>query len=474
MQRSFMVALLATTLVLAGCASSRPKALSVSITELGTESRMDAGSWTGDLRHRQSYNIAGTGAIDSIGMLSSDPDPSPLPDMWKSWFRQELLPDQLALRLTPGCSRVYLRDFHAQGSEATAEQVIAVRDGLQDVQSKVVDLVAAETNQQLLGTLAETEKELAALKQSPDPNREAVLAKRREALAAWLSAAGFGAIPEGDLSSLIQAADKKIDELRKELSQAEQAFARARRVPGIIVARWKIADGSSQRVDAIGASVERSSQEDGSGFVVLGSPRVATLAAGDDLVLRACSLEDVHCKGNRPGNGSVRSGIESMVPPKRMYVTTYQLLARHAAWTDARSLRRIQSLALSMNKLIEGLSAVQGAANLVGRLKSLQLNLVRTSASALDAENMGALSAGRLKTLDISFATDALMRRSVERVLEENQQFLVISSMRSTLDGHVLRGSGAGTTWPKDDSCARPSWASQAPGSTPAQTAVAH
>lgn len=440
---------------LAGCAS-RPKALSVSITELGTESRMDAGSWTGELRHRQSYNIAGTGAIDMIGMMSSDPDPSPLPDMWKSWFRQELLPDQLALRLTPGCSRVYIRDFQAADQVPTARDVVDVRDGLQNVQAKVVELVGAETNLQLLGMLASTRSQIEGAEPGNDKKK---LEQHRDALNEWLSGAGYEGIgQQNDLSDITRAATVRAAKLKDDLAQAELDFAKVRSKPGIIVARWKISASSDTRADAAGAGFERSSQEDGSGFVVLGAPRVATLAAGDDLVIRACSLAGATCR-NRPNEAPGRLGVETMVPPHRLYVTTYQLLAKHAAWTDARSVRRIQSLAINLNKLIESLTAIQASPVLITRLKSLQINLVRTTASALDAENMGALSAGRLKTIEFSFGSEAVLRQSVERIATENQDYLVISSMRSTLDGHVRRGSGAGTTWPADTSCANPSWA---------------
>jgi hypothetical protein len=389
-------------------------------------------------------------------MLSSDPDPSPFIDLWRSWFRKELLPDQLALRISPGCSRVYYRDLIPNAENITQATVVGVRDDLQTVQGLSIDLVAAQIEQQVLSNLIATSETLKKLAAAPnpkdDPSHTSLLEKRQEELAAWLVREGYPAIDaQTDLTALLTAGKARVDTLEKKLGAAEKAFAQKRAEPGIIVARWRLSDKSETEVNSTVGSYEAQRLEGGSGFVVLGAPRVVTLAAGDDLVFRACTIKDANCGRQDPSTVvPPRTGIDSVFQATRLYVTTYQLLARHVAWTDSRSIRRLQTLALKLDKIAEMFA---GQPKVLETIKLLQLSVIRTTGSALDAENIGSLSAGNLRMSPFSFATDDLLEKSISAVLKTNESYLVISSMRSTLDGHVLRQSGSDTMLPSKQPC---------------------
>ncbi|OYU98709.1 MAG: hypothetical protein CFE45_15455, partial [Burkholderiales bacterium PBB5] len=112
--------------------------MSLSLNELGSEVRVDAGSLFGALSHRRAHNITGMGADDSIGALTVDPDP-PLLFAIPSLFSKPSLPDQLALRLSPGCSEVLVQDL-AGSSEVQAADVLALRDGMQALEAAAFPL----------------------------------------------------------------------------------------------------------------------------------------------------------------------------------------------------------------------------------------------------------------------------------------------------------------------------------------------
>ncbi|MBQ0960295.1 hypothetical protein KAK06_15175 [Ideonella sp. 4Y11] len=442
---SCIAATILVAVLLSGCASA-PRGLSISLTELGTESRVDAGSMSGRLRHRQSYNIAGTGAFDTIGMLSADPDPTVLPELWRSIFSKEHLPDQLALRITPGQSKVYVRDFD-DGKSVTSEDVAKLRDTLQTLQGLAVESAIARSQATLLTLLKSTRTE--ATKTTDEVVLQG-LVQREQALVQLLGSSGVSGL-DSDASVDVQldAANQRANMVDKAQGEAEAALRVLRAKPGIIVARWKLDSSKSRSIGATGIGYDSNDLDGGAGFVVLGGPRVLTLVAGDDLLARACSARGAIC-ADKPSGKSSRDGMDSAIPSDHLYVTSYQLLARHAAWSDARSIRRLRSLSINLNAVIGSLSGLTGvnAPQLLAALKNLQVTLQSASSLAIDAENMGVLSGGKLFPIDFDFIDDDKLHESVDRVAKCNAEYLVISSMRSTLDGHVLRSSAEAPRWP--------------------------
>lgn len=515
-----LVTLCALAALAGGCATPAGP-LSLSLNELGSEVREDAGSLFGGLSHRRSHNVTGLGASDTVGMLSSDPDP-PLLFHWPSLFSRPNLPDQLALRIDTQCSKVLVRDFSAEASVTTAD-VLGMRNALQEADittfrlfrfqaelllvldivkgltattvpaSPVAATTATTTSTTTTSsattavaapaatTSATTAAAMSAVPSattsaatsaaatatstavvasssaagattpavattaSTDAERSAADLKVKAALdgavGAWLELTG-NAQPLDDLDAWkarAAALAKLVETARRVRLDAEEALRQARLKPGIVVARWEYTASSQSGVDAAGVSADSKRSQQRTGFVVLGQPRTLTLVAGDDLAVRACLAKGSSCAGIDP-NMPRRSGVDSLFSPGRLYTTSFQLMAKHLAWSEAGLFSEQTAFGLKLKKLLETLSGASGS--LTGALKALDIEFRTSQDMRASVANMGAISGGSETERPFTFYNDAQYSRSLSALRDYNNGYLQVSSMRSTLDHHATK-SGA-------------------------------
>lgn len=133
-----------------------------------------------------------------------------------------------------------------------------------------------------------------------------------------------------------------------------------------------------------------------------------------------------------------RTGIDSLFDPSRMYITTFQLLARHAAWTDSATERRLQQFSLQLDELAKQFATVKAASGLLASVQALKLSVSSAAESIAQADNNGLLSGKALRVVPFSFANDNVYATSVGAMLEAQAGRSAIISMRSSLDGHAL------------------------------------
>jgi hypothetical protein len=174
---------------------------------------------------------------------------------------------------------------------------------------------------------------------------------------------------------MIGEATKHQADAVKAYADAKVKFETARRKLGVIVARWSYERSSNDDVAAVGASINSGSAKDRAGYIVLGSPRTVTLMAGDDLSTRVGKVIG-ECK-DAEGRSSVtkgRSGIDSMFRPASLFTTTYQLLAKHIAWTDFLQSQSQFSAAVHSKQIAASLTGIADP-SFVARLKALDLRL---------------------------------------------------------------------------------------------------
>jgi hypothetical protein len=418
---------IALLLGLSGCAApSGP--LSLSLTELGSEVQQDAGSKTDNLTHRRSINITGLGAADVIGGISVNPDP-PLFNV-RSLLSQASLPDQLALRFVPGgCSRVLVTNFSKPEDDAKLQEaVLTLR--LQ-AESELAERILANFSAAVAAAGAASSASATLPPQDRDQraallNAWAVLSQRPAAsdTAGWQKTVATIAGEQSEVSAKLVAAKA-------------QANA-ARRMPGIVVTHWEYAARKEGGLQALGIGASASKSQTREGFAVLGGLKVMSLKAGDDLLAH---LQEV-------AGGADSKGVLDLIPLDRRYTTTYQLLAKHVAWSDAGSVDQQAQLSLQLKQIVDVIKGLPGGAlaDLGGTLAALDVQVQVSSASHLEALNQGALSSpATIDPIPFSFlAVD--YRPSIAKMHEVRKDHLVIVSMRSSLEamGEGLRSKNDG------------------------------
>jgi hypothetical protein len=433
---------IALLLGLSGCAApSGP--LSLSLTELGSEVQQDAGSKTDNLTHRRSINITGLGAADVIGGISVNPDP-PLFNV-RSLLSQASLPDQLALRFVPGgCSRVLVTNFSKPEDDAKLQEaVLTLRDSLQVQSTLAVQALRLQAESELAerilanfsAAVAAAGAASSASATLPPQDRD----QRAALLNAWavLSQRPAASDTAGWQKTVATIAGEQSEVSAKLVAAKAQANA-ARRMPGIVVTHWEYAARKEGGLQALGIGASASKSQTREGFAVLGGLKVMSLKAGDDLLAH---LQEV-------AGGADSKGVLDLIPLDRRYTTTYQLLAKHVAWSDAGSVDQQAQLSLQLKQIVDVIKGLPGGAlaDLGGTLAALDVQVQVSSASHLEALNQGALSSpATIDPIPFSFlAVD--YRPSIAKMHEVRKDHLVIVSMRSSLEamGEGLRSKNDG------------------------------
>lgn len=441
---------LLVAMLVAGCAApSGP--ISLSLSELGSEVQEDAGSLFQGIRHRRSHNITGLGSSEMVGMLSADPDP-PLLFRWPSLFTRRNLPDQLSPRINSACSRVAVHDLPMAAGKGM-DQVLELRDSLDALHVAEVGVqrgrALALLLDEIVASLADAPAAGAAAS-APGPADRRV---QRQALVvdAWRRLEPGGKVPD-DVEGWIarQAAQAaSLARLQAALDAAQARFRSARKEQGVIVARWEYEASRQGGLAAVGLNAEGRETGTRSGFVVMGHPRTLTLISGDDLMARACGAEEAQCKGGIAAG--TRTGIDTMIPARRLYTTTFQLLARHLAWAESGAADQQFALQLQLTELARTAGA-SGLESLKSRLEALNVDLGYASRTTTSGENLGAVSGAVHWEVPFTFWRDDAYARSVAYLRAMNGDFLRVSSMRTTLDAYASRYGGT-LPKPSADAC---------------------
>jgi hypothetical protein len=451
--------ILALTAALGGCAApSGP--ISLSISELGSEVQEDGGSLFAGIRHRRSHNVSGLGSIDAVGMLSADPDP-PLIFRWPTLFSRPTLPDQLAPRISSQCSRVAVHDMPMSAGKGIKE-VLALRDSLDALQALEVPLQRSRMVALLLAEIVAGFEGAPAAAATPASASEAAAPASAASAGAPSGAGGQRADAAAALRPLLVEAWQRLasgseapadgagwkglqklhgdehSKLQKDYEAALATFRAARKEQGLIVARWNYEASKQGGLAAIGFNVAGRQAQTRSGFVVMGHPRTLTLISGDDLMARACSTKDAQCEGAK---ANTRNGIDSMIPARRLYTTTFQLLAQHLAWAESGSIEQQMALKAQLGEIVKAISA-PGLESLKSKLEALSVDVGYAARSVTSGENLGAVSGSVHWEVPFTFWQDEAYARSVEYIRALNGNFLRVSSMRTTLDAYASRYGG--------------------------------
>jgi hypothetical protein len=445
MNRALFAFALCCLALLTGCAApSGP--ISLSISELGSEVQEDAGSLFNSIdfkgiRHRRSHNVTGLGSAETVGMLSTDPDP-PLLFRWPSLFSRKTLPDQMAPRISSECSRVVVHDLPmAQGKGI--KEVLDLRDSLDQLHAVELRLQRIRAQAALLDEIVASFEsaaaaEAAASAASASDARAQRSAKDRDLLiGSWrrLSPSLDAPSDKDGWRERRASLVSKQGEVQKEFDTAEAEFRAARRVQGLVVARWEYEASSKGGLEAIGTSASASQAQSRTGFVVIGHPRTLTLISGDDLMSRACHAQDADCDIEVDDK---RTGIDTMIPVRRLYTTTFQMLAEHLAWAESGTVAQQAAFAVQLSEITKTVGAA-GLGSLKGRLEALNIEIGFGSRASMAGENLGAISGSTHWEVPFSFWGDKAYARSVEYLRLMNGKFLRVSSMRTTLDAYAKR-----------------------------------
>ncbi|MDH4449707.1 MAG: hypothetical protein QE265_03845 [Rhodoferax sp.] len=452
-------------LALGGCANE-PRAISLGLSQMGTEEAVDAGSWLGGLQHRRSYNITGLGAVDTLGMVSLNPDPPLFP--WPGFSRARL-PDNLALRLSPECSMVVSVNY-SKDSPGTSIQseVLTARQALVALQDTQVQLLSLSVRQTLFQVLAQSAiaKENAELANTADKAQK-VQEYSKLVAAMRLLPDGAELLADAETPAAREkattVAKANMEMATRKNLDAQAAVERAVNTPGIVISRWAMAKEKVSTFEAAdAASVKNAGSDQQDGFLILGNPRVDTLVVGDDFLWRACKAETANCKQIVSGEKIdsqikvSRTGIDSITKPARQFITTYQLLAQSWGWTEDRSLQRIKQLSLNVGSLIAALEPlvahIASVGDTMAGLKQLKVQVESTHSLAMSATNAGYM-APNPSSIDIrpfSFATDADHNESVRRELRMQNGYGRLISMRTTLDSYATK-RGDKVVFPQQD-----------------------
>lgn len=436
---------------LSGCAGPAGP-ISLSVSELGSEVQEDAGSLFYGIRHRRSHNVTGLGSTETVGMLSADPDP-PLLFRWPSLFTRPTLPDQLSPRISSECSRVAVHDLPMAEGKGMPE-VLALRDSLEALHGAEVALQRARAQALLLGEIVASHEAAAATAvpaeaassaarpeaASSAARPDAAAAQRALLVDAWRRLAPGADVP-ADAAGWKAERDKRAEEiaaLQGERERAHSALRAARKEQGLVVARWEYEASRQGALAAVGATASARSASTRAGFVVMGHPRTVTLISGDDLMARACSAKDAKCDG---AQADTRTGIDTMIPARRLYTTTFQLLAQHLAWAETGAVEQQAAFKAQLSEIARTLAA-PGLASLKDKLLALDVEVGYAAASMTSGENLGAVSGSRQWEVPFTFWDDTGYARSVAYLRALNGRFLRVSSMRSTLDAYASRYGG--------------------------------
>lgn len=387
------IALILSINCLTGCASNPP--VTIAMTELGTATKTDLG--THGLRLARVVNVTGLNSEEVVGTYSIDPDP-PLIDT-PPLIGSSNIPDTLAPRLTPGCSLISETTFDS--GAVTADDVLNVRDALTAVDEATIDLTRLKINQEILDSI----------KQSYAENPDSKLLDKAKTI-------DSNVVDKDTLDAAVNGAHEAVKTAINTLNMNRNKLTKLMTKPGVIITTWSRGskfNASANSSDAATASYQRSSEK--FGYLILGQPRISSLAVGHDFLDRVRGDE---------------YGLTDRVDPTRLYVTQYELSAKYLAWTESQSGTITARVNAQIDKVV---SALGNVPNLKDKLEALKLEIGAGYTSNYLASNTGSIPKGTLKAYNVNFSTDESYQASVKAEMFRSKEYHPVYTARSTLRG---------------------------------------
>jgi hypothetical protein len=434
-KKTFLL-LSAFTLGLGGCTSLSP--IAITLTDLGTASTSEH-SMDG-LSVMRTVNITSLGPTEVIGSMSVDPDP-PSIDIFPNFMAKADYPDTLSFRLSPECSRIVETTF----PKVDVNDVVTVRDGIQELVELVSNKIALEVKQVILLNVSEN------LADKTRDHTELLKILQAQYSADKLS-------NEAEVNAALQSVNIKLEAIQQKITQKRETLKKAQNASGIIVTRWTQERKKKGALDAMKAlAMESSSSSQQEGFLVLGNPRVTSLILGDD-ILAEFTESDEKCKS------WACIKMKTLFQAKRTYVTYYQLSAEHVAWGEVRSGTSNKVIQADISKIASTIHPYLKGANFATLLNDLQIKADLEISRAYDYGNSGLLSGGTTKVFPMRFSDSNNYVYALAAELKRARNYRPIYTARGTLEqvtnkkigriaareGLARNGAGPG------ESCAKP------------------
>lgn len=427
MRAIFSEILLACLITQTGCSNLSP--IAISLTDLGAASKGEH-SMSG-FRVMRAVNITGLGPNDAIGATSIDPDPPNIFGDFPSLFSNQDFPDSLAFRLSPKCSRVAETTFNENGNAVSIEDVTTIRDGVQILAELVTTELRYEIRKEAFN------QALSFLSRNTDAQKKADYLKALQGAFPEYVLTDDAKIKEAldSVDMALQATTKKINEKQTELNVALKK-------PGIVTTRWNLTKKRSGTFEAVGAGLQAKKDTSQEGFLVLGSPKVATLIVGSDLAARVQSsaMKSDKCQAK---NNDCAVEIKNLFRSTRAYMTYYQLSAKHLAWGETRSGASSLALQADIGKIASTIDPlIKAGAGLTSILEQFQVKVTAAFSKVYEFGNTGVNTKGVTRIFPFKFSKRLDYLKSIDAQQARAVEYMHVHSARGTLDGLVAHHMG--------------------------------
>lgn len=374
------------TLFFSAC-STNP--LTVSLSELGTATKSDIGSR--GMRLIRSINVTGLGATEVVGSYTFDPDPNffSIPVPWGTTN----IPDTLFPRFIPGCTTIVAE---TKFPDASHDDVIAVRDNLFKLNEIQLQKVTYEMQ---LAVLQEIKSSSASssVSAASSPSTTTLSELDKKELDQARKITGLADIE--NIETEIKSLGVLISALDKQIAESKNALDKSLNTASIVVTNWSRTERIQANTNAAdgGATASMQQSKQMTGYLVLGSPRVASLIIGNDLLARATNQKN--------GTDGDLSNLEHQ---SDLYITQHTLAAKELAWTESRSGSFEARVQVQIDKVISALSQLPTKVgnNIKAKLDVLKVNAGFGFASAYSASSTGTLGKATSAAYRFSFHAD--------------------------------------------------------------------
>jgi hypothetical protein len=358
----------------------------------------------------RTVNITSLGPTEVIGSMSVDPDPPSL-DLPNFMARTDY-PDTLSFRLSPECSRIVETTF----PKVDLNDVVTVRDGIQELVELVSNKIALEVKQVILLNVSEN------LADKTKDHTELLKIVQAQYSTDKLS-------DESEVNATLQSVNIKLEAIQQKITQKREALKKAQNASGIVVTRWTQERRKKGTLDAMKAlTMQGSISSQQEGFLVLGNPRVTSLILGDDILAEFKESDDQNCKS------LFCLKMKTLFQAKRTYVTYYQLSAEHVAWGEVRSGTSNKVIQADISKIASTIHPYLKGANFATILNDLQIKADLEISRAYDYGNSGLLSGGTTKVFPMRFSDTNNYVYALAAELKRARNYRPIYTARGTLE----------------------------------------
>lgn len=376
-----------------GCTSKQP--MRTSLTEMGAISKTEYGA--NGLRLVSAINVTGLGAEDVVGTISYNPDGDYVNWFVKLFYTQDFT-DTISPRLTNGASLIVERSVENNISSA---DIVKIRDDITKYQQNVAKLANLKLKEGIL-------KKSESIIKSKDGKADKL----------------FNSLIENNILLKEKSLSQSVD-VQTELASTQRAIKEATNTindinlsiqkSGVIIADWERDTELSASADLLDSTAGGSAGKSKTikGFVIIGDPKIITLYLGN---------QDVN-------NSKSWFANESMLfDENRIFVTYYQLRAKHIAYTESIQSSVAAAIKADISKFTGALKSDLALDEL---LKEINLSIASAYGNIMSSSSSGLLESKAVKVRGFNFSNNYSENIQTELNLTKNS-FPIISS-RATL-----------------------------------------